>query len=298
MFPFINPKTDFAFKKIFGGPQSKDILISFLNALLYDGNANIQDLQILDPYQAPRIEGVKDSYLDVKANLADGTAVIIEMQVLNVLGFKKRVLYNAAKAFSTQLEVGDDYTLLNPVIALTITDFEMFEHTHRVVSRYRLKEKDDLTDYGDDIELVFAELPKFTKSIDELTSLTDKWLYFLKEANHLETVPATLEKETAIHDAFEVARQSRLTREEMEILEKQAMFIHDSRNAVLLGVQQGREKGRAEGRAEGIKAGEDNAKVNMARALRGELSAERISQLTGLSLEAIEALEGSSEKKS
>ncbi len=212
MSPFINPKTDFAFKKIFGSPQSKSILLSFLNGLLYEGESIIQDLTIIEPYQAPRIEGVKDSYLDVKAELIDGKIVIIEMQVLNVLGFKKRVLYNAAKTFSTQLEVGDDYSLLNPVIALTITDFEMFEDSDKVVSRYRLKEKDELTDYGDDIELVFAELPKFNKEIDELATLTDKWLYFIKKANRLESVPASLDQEAAIHDAFEVARQSRLAR--------------------------------------------------------------------------------------
>jgi predicted transposase/invertase (TIGR01784 family) len=75
---------------------------------------------ILDPYQAPRIQGIKNSYLDVKATLNTGKTVIIEMQVLNVLGFEKRVLYNAAKAFSTQLKVGEDYRL-NPIIALTIT---------------------------------------------------------------------------------------------------------------------------------------------------------------------------------
>jgi len=64
---FINPKTDFAFKKIFGSKHSTDILISFLNAILYQGEATIVDLDILDPYQAPRIKGIKDSYLDVKA---------------------------------------------------------------------------------------------------------------------------------------------------------------------------------------------------------------------------------------
>ncbi|MCY7323847.1 MAG: Rpn family recombination-promoting nuclease/putative transposase, partial [Phormidesmis sp. CAN_BIN36] len=112
---FISPKTDFAFKKIFGSKRSKDILISFLNAVLYDGQDVLQDLEILDPYQAPRIKGVKDSYLDVKAVTADHKTVIIEMQVLNALGFEKRVLYNAAKAFSIQLEVGESYNLLNPV---------------------------------------------------------------------------------------------------------------------------------------------------------------------------------------
>jgi predicted transposase/invertase (TIGR01784 family) len=118
---FIDPKTDFAFKKIFGSPQSKDILISFLDAILYDATGTIVDLEILDPYQAPRIQGIKDSFLDVKALLASQQTVIIEMQVLNVLGFDQRVLYNAAKAFSIQLDVGEDYSRLNPVIALTIT---------------------------------------------------------------------------------------------------------------------------------------------------------------------------------
>jgi len=60
---FINPKTNFAFKKIFGSEQSKEILISFLNALLYQARPVIEDLQILNPYLAPRIRGVKDTYL-------------------------------------------------------------------------------------------------------------------------------------------------------------------------------------------------------------------------------------------
>ncbi|MGL4378508.1 MAG: PD-(D/E)XK nuclease family transposase, partial [Microcoleaceae cyanobacterium] len=47
---FINPKTDFAFKKIFGSEQSKDILISFLNGMLYEGKSVILDLEIVNPY--------------------------------------------------------------------------------------------------------------------------------------------------------------------------------------------------------------------------------------------------------
>ncbi len=145
---FINPKTDFAFKKIFGSKKSKDILISFLNAMLYEGNAAIADLEILDPYQAPRIKGIKDSFLDVKATLQDKRTVIIEMQVLNVLGFEKRVLYNAvvgANGHSPLQNVGEDYTLLNPVIALTITDFEMFPQSPKVISSFALREKEELT---------------------------------------------------------------------------------------------------------------------------------------------------------
>ena len=86
--PFINPKTDFAFKKIFGSSQSQGVLISFLNGLLYNGSDTITSLDILNPYQAPRIRGIKDTCLHVKALLNDGTQVIIKMQVLNVEGFE------------------------------------------------------------------------------------------------------------------------------------------------------------------------------------------------------------------
>lgn len=283
---YINPKTDFAFKKIFGSKQSKDILLSFLNAILYQSRSIIEDLEILDPYQAPRIKGIKDSYLDVKATIVGNKTVIIEMQVLNVLGFEKRVLYNAAKAFSIQLNVGDDYTLLNPVIALTITDFEMFSESPKVISRYKLKEQDDLTDYSDDIELVFVELPKFKQSLEQLETITDKWLYFLKCANQLEEVPSSLESIPAINHAFNVAKQSKLSRKELEMLEKREIFIHDSRNAILKARQEGREEGREEGEAIGAK----QKAITIARQLLNVLDAETISQTTGLSIEEIQAL--------
>ncbi|MEQ9237744.1 Rpn family recombination-promoting nuclease/putative transposase, partial [Coleofasciculus sp. E2-BRE-01] len=86
---FISPKTDFAFKKIFGSTDSKDILISFLNALIYEANPVIQDLEIIDPYNPREVVDLKDSYLDVKALLDNGSTVLIEMQVLNLAFFEK-----------------------------------------------------------------------------------------------------------------------------------------------------------------------------------------------------------------
>ncbi|NJM47756.1 MAG: Rpn family recombination-promoting nuclease/putative transposase [Alkalinema sp. RU_4_3] len=275
---FINPKTDFAFKKIFGSQQSKDILISFLDAILYQSTSAIADLKILDPYQAPRIQGIKDSFLDVKATLRGGQTVIIEMQVLNVLGFDKRVLYNAAKAFSIQLDVGEDYTMLNPIIALTITDFEMFPHSPKVISSYALREKEELTSYSDDIELVFVELPKFQKGLDSLSNLSDKWIYFLKNASTLRSVPPTMQSESALNHAFAIAEQSRLTKDELEILEKREMFLHDNRNAIRYAEQKGRQEGRKE------------TMIEIARQLLDVLDAETISVKTGLTLAEIQAL--------
>ena len=155
------------------------------------------------------------------------------MQVLNVLGFGKRVLYNAAKAFSIQLDAGESYTQLNPVVALTIADFELFPGSSKVISSYSLTEKDGKRRYSDDIELVFVELPKFKKTLEELESLSDKWIYFLRYANQLKEMPRSMESEPALEHAFDVAQQTRLNREELEILEQNQRVIHDNQNAIL-----------------------------------------------------------------
>ena len=280
---FINPKTDFAFKKIFGDEQNKEILISFLNAILYQGNSAIESLEILNPYQAPKIRGVKDTYLDIRAKLNNEQTVIIEMQVLNVEGFEKRILYNAAKAYSIQLDTGVDYTLLNPVIALTITDFEMFPNLDKVISRFVLKERDYLVDYLIyDIELVFVELPKFGKKLEELETLTDKWIYFLKNAKSLEVVPEQMGEVQAIRKAFEVANRADLTREELEDLEHQEIYIQDQRNAITKAVKQAVSQAVSQAMKE--KA------LEIAKGLLDVLDEATIAQTTGLTVEEIQKL--------
>lgn len=276
---FINPKTDFAFKKIFGSSESKDILISFLNALVYNSESVIQDLEIFDPYLSAKITGLKDTYLDVKAQLNTGEIVIIEMQVLNVEAFTKRVLYNAAKTYSLQLDAGQGYRFLKPVIALTITDFIEFKNTDEFISRFVFKEKIHNFNYSEnDLELVFVELPKFQKSLEELETLTDKWIYFMQSARLLESVPETLESVPQIQRAFQIANQTNLTREELDEVEKRELFLQDQINAITLAKQEGQAEGRTE------KA------VEIARQLLNILDDETISRTTGLSLEEIQRL--------
>jgi predicted transposase/invertase (TIGR01784 family) len=288
---FINPKTDFAFKKIFGSEQSHDILISFLNGILYDGEPIIADLEILNPYQAPRIRGVKDTYLDVKALLATGQTVIIEMQVLNVEGFEKRILYNAAKAYSIQLGTGDKYALLNPVIALTITDFEMFSEFDAVISRFVLKEKEFLVDYPScDLELVFVELPKFKLDLAQLNSLTDKWMYFLQHTRELDSIPETMGAIAEIRQAFEVANQANLSRDELDELEHQLIFIQDQRNAITLATKQGLKQGLEQG----LEQGSRTTQVTIAQNLLAVMDDAAISKTTGLSIEQVQSLRSAS----
>jgi predicted transposase/invertase (TIGR01784 family) len=238
---FISPKTDFAFKKIFGSTDSKDILISFLNAILYGGQPTVKDLEIINPYSASKVTGLKDTYLDVKAKITGDKTVIIEMQVLNVAAFDKRVLYNAAKTYSTQLKSGEGYWKLKPVIALTITDFEMFENQERVISHFVFKENEDLFDYPNhELELFFVELPKFNKELEDLETLTEKWIYFMKNTNQLETIPETMEIVPEIGKALRIANQANLSTEELEDLEKREMFLEDQQGAIIKGRQEGK----------------------------------------------------------
>ena len=280
---FINPKTDYAFKKIFGSSESKDILISFLNALIYEGNSTIEDLEIINPNLPPKVEGLKDTYLDVKARLSDGTLVIIEMQVLNVQSFGKRVFYNAAKTYAFQLEAAQGYRLLKPVIALTITDFEMFPNSEEFISRFVLKEVNGNWIYSEnDLELVFVELPKFSKGQEQLETLADKWVYFMKNARIMTSIPETMDRIPEIHQAFEIANESKLSREEVEDLDRREQFIYDQQGAIIKAVQEGREEGREEGMRE--KA------IAIAQQLLARLDNVTISQVTGLSVEDVQNL--------
>ena len=243
---FLDIKTDFAFKKVFGSADSKDILISFLNAIIdFENNRKIQDLTIVDPYNIPMLKGMKDTFVDVKAQLDDGSRVIIEMQVLNHEGFEKRVLYNAAKNYSIQLTKGDAYHLLNPVIALTITDFILFDTSSELINNFKLIEKKQFIEYSDDIELIFIELPKFIKTEAELKTIQDKWLYFIKNAGDLDYIPNNLDQE--LEKAFDIANEANLSVEELELQHKKKDWIYIQKSSIELATKTGLKQGIEEG---------------------------------------------------
>lgn len=253
---FIIPKIDFAFKKIFGSVDSQDILRSFLNALLYEDQAPIKNLEIIDPYSSANTAGLKDGYLGIKATLDNQHIVAIDMQILNVAAFDKRVVYNAAKTYATQIKSGEGYFKLNPVLTLTITDFRLFERHERAISRYRFKDIEDLGDpMNVEMELIFVELPKFNKSIEELETLADRWIYFIKNATELESIPPQMQVIPELTKAMQLANRASLNREELELLEKREMFFFDQIGAVKKGIEEGLEEGRRLGLQQGLEQG-------------------------------------------
>jgi len=279
---FLDVKTDFAFKKVFASESSKDILINFLNAVItFENNHKIKSLIIVDPYNIPMIKGMKDTYVDVKAELDNKSHVIIEMQVLNHEGFEKRILYNAAKKYSAQLKKGDNYHLLNPVIALTITDFELFPEQKDLISHFKLLEKKHLIEYSDDIELIFIELPKFTKKEEELNSIQDKWLYFIKNAGSMEYVPKNLNDE--IEKAYQMANEANFCEEELDLQHRKRDWVYIQKSSIELASKTGKAEGKAEGRLEEKK----QMAINMYQA---NMDIKVISQVTGLSISDIKVL--------
>ncbi len=292
---FISPKTDYAFKKIFGSDQSQDILISFLNAIIYQGKNKIKSLTILNPYNPRQVETLKDSYLDVRAVLNNNSQVIIEMQVARVTAFDKRVVYNLAKTYSTQLNPRQGYRHLKPVIAVTITDFVMFKKTSDVVNHFSFLHEKKFFKYTEkEMKLVFVELPKFNKSLEQLETLVDKWIYFLKEADSLELIPQSLGEVSAIEKALNIANKINLSSEELELLEQRAMKEQDDSGRILFAAEKAEKKGKKKGEKKGKKKGRiEEAIALIIRLLKkrfGEVPENLKNQLSDLSLEELENL--------
>ena len=255
---FISPRADFAFKRIFGSEADTSKLISLLNAILANqGDERIVTIDILNPYNAPKIAILKDSYLDLRARDANGKQYLIEMQVANVQGMHKRVLYNTCKQYGNQLNQGDDYLLLSEVIGITFTDFVLFDSTPELRNSFMLR--DALGNiYTHDLELIFIELPKFTIGKDELQQLRsdfDRWMYFLKHADGLPVRPKEFDSDPAICSAFEAASVASMSAQELDLYEDNLKLIRDQRGRIAFALDQGMRQGLEQGLQQGLEQG-------------------------------------------
>ncbi|KJU87417.1 transposase, partial [Candidatus Magnetobacterium bavaricum] len=177
---FVDVKSDIAFKRIFGNEARKEILISFLNAVLgLSGDREIGEITILSPYQAPKIDELKYTVVDIRAVDKRGVIFIIEIQVQREKGFTKRVLYYTSKAYINQLGKGEDYPMLKKVIYIGIVDFNIFDGDN-YLTRHLILDTVTLKNELEDFEFNFIELPKFNKKEDEVESIIEKWVYFIK----------------------------------------------------------------------------------------------------------------------
>ncbi len=301
---FADPKTDFVFKRIFGTEAHKHLLIQLLNALLeLDGDRRIVDLVYLTPEQSVPLAEMKLSVVDVKCRDERGRTYVVEMQVLNVDAFEKRIVYNTSKAYVMQLPTGEAYRDLCPVVGVTICDFVFWpEPPERgpgapaagapaaddsaagapipMLSRWRMQEQHSGALGLSDVQYVFVELPKYAGG-PEPEGTVDRWAYFFREAESLKVVPPMLQ-ESPYLDALEVARTAHFTAQEWDAYDLAKMAEQDARGALILA--------RKVGRQEGLENGLRRSIEDLCAVLGIEWTAQREAQVEAMTSPELEAL--------
>ena len=288
---FVDPKNDLAFKKIFGDDRHKSILISFLNSVLdFKGQQTIVDVTLANPYQVPKIPELKETILDIKATNQKNEEFIVEMQKKDLGDFSKRSLYYTSKAYIAQLPKGNNYSELKRVYFIGLLNFNIFEN-ESYISRHLIINQETQTQDLEDFEFSFIELPKFNKSLEELESVLDKWIFFIKNANDLTMIPQTYQTTKPFKEAFDIATQTTWSTKELEVYEYMALKEFDEINALKTAERKGEERGKIEGKIEGEIEGEKKKAYEIVKKMiLSGMDNDTISTLTELSIEEIEKI--------
>jgi predicted transposase/invertase (TIGR01784 family) len=220
---FLDPKNDIAFKRIFGTEKHKGILIHFLNDMLgFVEEEKIKEISFLKTAQDSDVASKKQSIVDVLCTNEKGTQYIVEMQIARMPVSAKRAQYYAAKAYVAQMDSGEMYHQLKEIIFLTVTDFVIFPEKADYKSNHAIFDKNSLTQDLKNFCFCFLELPKFTKNINELQTMIEKWAYFFKYATH--TAESEVNKITGsdavIRQAYEVLNRFSWSEEELRTYEQ------------------------------------------------------------------------------
>jgi predicted transposase/invertase (TIGR01784 family) len=255
---FADPKTDFVFKRIFGAEARKPLLTALLNHLLeLQGDRLIVDVQHLSGDQRVDVEEMKLSIVDVKCTDVSGRRFVVEMQILKVEGFEKRVVYNASKAYVMQLRNAEEYPTLCDVVGVTICNFNLWSDKDEsgrykvpMLSRWRMQEKHSGEEGLPHVQYAFLELPKYAAGHAPET-LIDKWAYFFREAKNFDVIPPAL-SEGPFRDALEVARMVTFTPGEWEAYDRAKMAEQDARGALIVARREGKLEGKLEGKASAV----------------------------------------------
>ncbi|KOF58266.1 transposase [Clostridium sp. DMHC 10] len=278
----LNPKVDFAFKKLFGSEENKDILIAFINSII-DENEQIKDIELKNPYNIADYRKGKMTILDIKAVDDKDVWYDIEMQIAQQDFFDKRALYYWSKVYSSQIESGEDYEKLRKTISINILDFNYLkeEDFH---SEFKIYNTKTMKEFSNMFEMHFIELNKFNKDYKELKTGLDRWIAFLSRAYELDkdNIPEELAEDKDVKKAIEKLDIMYLSKEEREIYENDLKALMDYRAQI--------KAAERSGRIEGIKEGDLQARISIARNFLDVLDDETIAIKVGLSIDEIKGL--------
>ena len=262
MKPGVDPKVDYAFKKVFGSEANVPVLLSLLEAVLKPPpERRIIALEILNPFNDKDALDDKLSILDVKARDQQGRQYNVEMQMVGASSFLQRVLYYWAVLHSQQLREGSPYTATQPTISISFVNGVLFPQVPDYHLDFQLRSaRHPGLIFSDQQSMHVLELRKFGRRAEELTDPLDVWCYFLVHGMELDTdnLPVAM-RTPAVQKAMEVLQMLTQNNEERERYESRhkaewdrVAFVREARE---LGLAEGLEKGREEGLEKGLVLG-------------------------------------------
>ena len=287
---YINPYTDFGFKKLFGTEMNKDLLISFLNALFNGKKQEITDVQYLNAEHLGEGYGDRRAVFDVYCMTSDGSRFIVEMQKAEQEYFKDRSIYYSTFAIREQAVKGKLWNYhLDDVYTVGVLNFVFPNGEYPSDSfchEIKLTDVEDNHVFYDKLTFLYLEMPKFTKTEDELETMFDKWMFVLRNLSRLLDRPKALQDRVfdKLFRQAEIAKYSDAERRQYEASLKE-YWDYNSTMDTAFG------KGKEEGIKEGMEKGKEEA--NRSTALRMKLrgfSLEDIAAITSLPLDEIEKM--------
>lgn len=284
---YVNFYTDFAFKKLFGTEMNKDLLISFLNALL-QGREVVLDVNYLNTEHLGTQEYDRRAVFDVYCKNDKGEVFLVEMQKGEQQFFKDRSIYYSTFAIREQAPRGEWNYELKGMYTIGILNF-CFDKEREGNYYHEVKLMDTATKevFYDKLVFIYLEMPKFTKQENELESLFDKWLYVIRNLAALMERPRVLQEKVFAHlfEAAEIAKFSRVERYEYE---ESLKAYRDWFSVMATAELRGEERGKEKGLKEGLEKGRIEERLRNARGLKARgVDAEIIAQVTGLSVDDI-----------
>ena len=291
---YINPYTDFGFKKLFGTEMNKDLLISFLNALFNGKKQEITDVQYLNAEHLGEGYGDRRAVFDVYCMTSDGSRFIVEMQKAEQEYFKDRSIYYSTFAIREQAVKGKQWNYhLDDVYTIGVLNFVFPNGEYPSDSfchEIKLTDVEDNHVFYDKLTFLYLEMPKFTKTEDELETMFDKWMFVLHNLGRLLDRPKALQ-DRVFQKLFEQAEIARYSESERwQYFESQKEYW-DNYSIMTTALNKGLAQGRAEGCVEGFAEGEAKANRENARRMKTKgYPLEDIAEVTGLSPEEVERL--------
>ena len=243
---YISLLTDFGFKRIFGTDPNKELLVNFLNSL-FDGEEVIKDVKYLNSENVGDVYTERKAIFDVYCENENGEKFIVEMQNAYQTYFKDRSLFYSTFPIREQAPKGSDWNFcLKKVYVVALLNYKMSDEafdSSDTIHTIALMDTKTNKVFNTKLMFKYVEVGRFDKTDEELTSLSDKWMYVLKNLSRLDNRPAAL-REKIFSKLFAAASVARFTPTELREYEDSLKAYRDIKNSLDTAKEEGREEGR------------------------------------------------------